>query len=246
MRRLGKISLRAGARQTITDFQDVLGSAGFINNDDRDRIRFRYRLRAGFEVRPDLDTFLQTEIDRRDYYIKPDDDGVNRDSKEFRVAAGIQGALTGSTYAEVLGGYTKRDYDDRQLPDNDMPWFEGRVVWNPSGLTTFTFSGLRSFDETTIDLAAEATSTRVGLRVDHELRRNLLLHVDSFFETNKYDGIDRSDDNYGIGLGARYLVNRNLQIAIEARQRDRDSTARDKANIAFTDNRIMLSVRAHR
>ncbi len=218
----------------------------FINNDDRDRSVYRYSLRMGYEIRPDIDAFVQPEAQRRDYDNKPDDDGVIRDSREKRIAVGLQGALTGSTYVEILGGNIHREYDDPRLDNDVLPWFEGRLVWNPSGLTTFTLNGLREFDETTIAGAAETISTRVGLRVDHELRRNLLLYVNSFVESEKYSGIDRTDDTVQVSLGARYLVNRSFQIALDARQRSRDSNAINKQDIDFTNNSVMVSFRAHR
>lgn len=246
VRRLGRASLRFSGSETEVDYDDVPSTSGIVNNDDRDRSITDFSIRAAYEVQAGIDVFLRADSGANDYEATLDDNGVNRDSDYRSVAIGLQGALGGSTYAEAFVGYTERKYDDNTLTDIDSPWYEGRLVWNISGLTTLTIEGSREVHETTFNMASGYTATRFGIIADHELLRNLLLHASVYDQTDDYIGINREDDNTLFVVGARYLMNRYFQLSLELRQRERDSLAANGGGDDFTTRTVSLSVRAQR
>lgn len=139
------------------------------------------------------------------------------------------GATLNSTGYQALGGF---DYDDDAVwryrallgaehrafaaaayPARTAAIAEGEVAWMPSGLTTVTASFTRSMEDAAQEGVAGFTETTAKLTVDHELRRDLLLHG--------YAGLQRADFLQGgtqqtsatFGLGATWLVNRRVQLS---------------------------------
>lgn len=245
-RRSGRVSLHVGARQASLDYDDVAGASGVINNDDRDRTETTYSFRTGYEVRPGIDLLLRADVSTHDYDDDRDDNGVDRSADSTTIAAGVRGALTGALYAEAFAGNVEHNYDDPALDAIDSPWYEARLVWNVSGLTTLAIEGSRDIRETTLNLASGYTATRLGVTVDHELLRNLLLHAGAHRQTDEYSGIVRDDDNFGISLGARYLVNRTFQLGLEFRQLDRDSSVAAGVPDDYMIRTILFTIRSQR
>ena len=69
----------------------------------------------------------------------------------------------------------------------------------PSGLNETTQSG-----------ASSVQDTGVGLQVDHELLRNLILSASADYDRSEFDDIGRTDDTIALGADAKYLLNRRL------------------------------------
>ena len=64
----------------------------------------------------------------------------------------------------------------------------------------------RGVEETTIGTSSGFFSTTLGLNVDHELLRHLLLHADASYSKSDYEGIIREDDYLRFGAGATSLT----------------------------------------
>ncbi len=243
-RRSGRFAVRVSADLRDEDYDDVVGAAGIINNDDRDRRRRSYGVELSREFGRQTEVYGRAGFDVRDYDQAVDDNGRERSSDGIGIALGVRAALTGASFLDVFAGRIERDYDDPALPDIDSPWFGGRLVWNPTGLTTVTADVRRTVEETTFGASSGYQATRFGITADHELRRNLLLHGGIYWQNNDYEGLARDDDLSGISVGARYMMNRFFSIQLEYRQRERDSSAAD-TNDYGTDI-VMLTLRAHR
>jgi hypothetical protein len=79
----------------------------------------------------------------------------------------------------------------------------------------------------------------VGVRVDHELLRNLLLNANASFVSDDFKGVNATDNYYLAGVGAKYLLNRNLYIG-PSYQFQRLNSSGTNAFAPFTRNIIML------
>ena len=58
--------------------------------------------------------------------------------------------------------------------------------------------------------ALEVTSAEVG--VQHEFWHNILGQARFRFEQDKFDPVDLVDRNYSVDLGARFLLNQNMEL----------------------------------
>ncbi len=113
----------------------------------------------------------------------------------------------------LLLGAEHRDFAAAAFPARDAAIAEGEIAWMPSGLTTVTAAFTRSMEDAAQEGVAGFTYTTARLTLDHELRRDLLLHT--------YVGLQQADFLQGgtpqtsaaLGVGATWLVNRRLRLS---------------------------------
>jgi uncharacterized protein (PEP-CTERM system associated) len=103
-----------------------------------------------------------------------------------------------------------------------------------------TFALERDIAETIVENTAGILETGGSVEVDHELLRNLLLNARLAARDDDFKGTSRNDDYLRFGLGAKYLMNRNLYLTMGYDYLDRDSNA---AGEDFTDNRFLVGIR---
>ena len=242
--RTGRLAGRVALESRQWDYEDVEGALGIVNNDDRDRTHDTVSGRLGYEIRSQLEVSLRAEADRRDYDVAFDDNGFERSSEGVKAALGVEAALTGASYVDLYAGYAEREYDDTRLNTLDTAWFGGRLVWNPTGITTVTVEGQRAIEETTFDGSPGYVATRLGVGIDHELRRNVLLHASAYTQTNDYEQVDREDDVRYFRAGATYMVNRYLWLVGEYSYRERDVSPDDTRD--YDKDLVTLTVRMQR
>lgn len=214
------------------DFDDVLGVDGPINNDHRDRDRVSSRLRVGYELFGGYALFVEAQNNATDYKSRFDNNGFERSSTGDEFVVGAAMNVTEVVFGSAYYGRKSQTYDDPRFAKIGGPAFGIDIGWNITALTTLTFSGSQQVAPTTIVGAAGIDETRLGLRADHELLRNLLLSIDWGTGTDDFKGIARRDDLRATTFGARYLMNRKLEVAFEYSSRDRDSTATEDLNFS--------------
>ena len=229
------LSLAVDGEYTNRDFQDSarVGGGAPINNDDRDRERFKGIVRVGYELSNGYEAFVRLTGDRVKYEDSKADGGPNRNSDGYEAVAGAAFDLTGKAKGEIYAGYMKRSYDSDTLGDTDGVKFGASLLWNATGLTSFRAAVDRSIEESTLsgddgmgntEFASGYVSTTVSLRAEHELRRNLLLSADAGYTKMNYQRIDRDDDVLKGSFGVKYLVTRNMNVNAGYNYSYRDSS----------------------
>ena len=242
-----RLSVTLGGAFDQYDYDDVAtGGGGTINNDDRDRDDIEGSVRLGYEFSPNYEGFVRGAYNVRNYDSAVDDNGVNRDSDGVEIVAGVGIDFGGITFGDFFAGYRSQDYDDPLLDTASGPVVGADITWNVTQLTTVTGTVSREIREsTTLDpvtgnFASGRFFSTVGVAVDHELRRNVLLGATVSASQDDFQGIDRTDDVYRAGLSAKYLINRYANVGGEYRLRVRES---DAAGADFTENQFLLRLR---
>jgi hypothetical protein len=69
-----------------------------------------------------------------------------------------------------------------------------------------------------------AFDTSIGVRVDHELRRNILLFGELTYEQQDFKGLDRKDDITRFSTGLGYKLNRRARLEFAYTLRDQSSS----------------------
>jgi len=150
--------------------------------------------------------------------------GFNRDSEGYDVQAGLDFELS-ALFRGVIGvGYLEEDRQDERFEDIDGVSVDANLQWAPTQLTTVTFNGSQGSEDQGLLEAPSALSTRYGARIDHELRRNVIVSAEASIENYKFDDIDREDDVTSFGIGADWKLNRSIHLQAFARQADRDTS----------------------
>lgn len=233
------------------------------NNDRRNRDRLQVQARVGYELPSGYEAFVRGKIDRVEYdnskqfpTLPAGADSLRdpqRNSDGMDIVGGAAFDISGKAKGEVFVGYMRREYDSDTLGTTDGINFGAELLWNVSGLTSFTGSVKRSIDETVIvdpdqlnnglpAASSGITSTLFSGRVEHELRRNVLLHANASYTRLQFELIDRDDDMFNVGLGAQYLVNRNLSASVGYNYSSRST--RDDLDQDFTRHALMVNVTA--
>jgi hypothetical protein len=219
------------------------------NNDDRDVAVLESSLKLGYSVSPGYAVFVRGKLNERDFNSanpsfggqEVDDAGFNRDSSGWGADLGLDFEVSRLLHGEAYVGYSEQDYDSVALNDTDAFTFGVDLQWYATMLTTVTLNASRDIRDA-VDASSMAggasgfISDKFGVRVDHELMRNVVLFGKVGFGQDEYQQSLREDDIFHGGLGAIFLVNNNLHLTASYDFIDRDSNVAlfDYSNNAFT------------
>jgi hypothetical protein len=191
-----------------------------LYNGDRDRTRdalllsLQYALSSGVRS-----VFFSAATNNVDYDQKVNQDGDNRSSDGYSVAGGVAFKLTGLLEGDLYLRYLDQSYDDPSFNNVSGVGIGGGLLWTPTEVTNVSFKFTNTPQETTQTGSSGYYSQLYAVRVQHELRRNLLANIRFFYTDNNYqnngdgDSILNNTGVYSIGLGLSYLVNRHINIS---------------------------------
>jgi hypothetical protein len=204
--------------------------------DDRDRNEFYYGGKVEYAVSPDTALFFSALGNKKNYDLS----STGRDSDGYTFTVGANFELSQVIRGEIEGGYMKQSYDSTYA---DVSGFsaQGKVEWFPTQLTTVTFNGSRSIEESVATGSQGYISNNVSASIDHELLRNVLLSAQASYGKDVYQTIDRDDKRTGAGLSATYLLNRRVGLVLAYTYLKQKSQG---ANLgaSFDDNKLAASV----
>ena len=229
------------------DYDNVTNIFGQkVDNHDRDRTRPEAILRLGYEYMQGRRLFIQGAVNKVDYDQKVDNSGQERSSKGYKVTSGINFNLTNLLVGDVFIGYVNQNYDDPDFSDISDPLVGFHLTWMPTGLTTFDLNLDRKPQETTEPTASGYLSTIFSVRVEHELKRNIILFGIGGYTENKYEqnvqGLKEKENITDVGLGGKYLFSRRFYASADYRYQRRRS---DIATQEYNDNQVMLALGAN-
>jgi hypothetical protein len=201
-------------------------------------------LHVSYEIAPDYLGYIRIDGSRYTYLRAVS----SANSTTYRIDLGLQILPRHVIYGNVYAGYLVQNYAQSSLGSTPFPDYGGELVWTVTTLTTLTFDGLRTFvtgtpaTTTTITPGPAGNGylvSSVGVRVDHELLRNLLLTLNATYENDSFQGITRTDNVFSAGAGFTYLVNRFLFLGGSFSYYQRSSTT---SGSSYTQNIVMLRV----
>ena len=240
--RFNRVTTRVGVGYADYDYDDApLIGGGVLDQDFRDREEFEQFLRLGYDVSPDTNLYIQGTLNQREYDQKPPVVALNRDSDGWAVVGGSEFRLSNLAQGEVYVGYQEQSYDDPTLSDISGLAFGAGVDWFVTPLTTIRIDAAAIVEETVAAGASGFLDQSVGLGIDHELMRNVIIGARASYANQDYEGIARSDDVIRAGLGVDYLLNRNFSVGLGYDYTDRDSNV---LGLDYTRNEIGLTLRA--
>ena len=182
------------------------------------------------------------------------DGGVGRQGAPRRDFDDIS-ALTGVAFDagairyRFLVGYQVRLFSSPQYKTIQAPVVEASAVWTPTGLTTVTGSVARRIQDSAEETTAAFTGTGLQLAVDHEYLRNVLLRATAGFFLNEYRRGQGDQTLYTAGLGATWLLDRNLRLGASYGFATRRSSGGGKLGpgqrfgSSYTEHRYLLQLR---
>ena len=216
----------------------------------RDRLVVQPSVTVGYELAPRRNLVVVVR-DAVASYTNQAGFTPRRDYNDIAVLGGID-FDTGSIFRyRLLAGYESRSFSSSQLKTIQAPVVEAEVIWNPTGLTTVTATASRRIQDSADEATVGVTSTNLGLRVDHELQRNVLLRASANAFLDDYSRGQGSQQLFTAGTGATWLLNRTAQLGLNYDFTRRVTDGAGSLGVItgqrfgrnFSENRILLQLR---
>ena len=220
--RSDRIQIEGNANTSQRDFQDFY--------DFRDVTDTGFYGRASYAMSPDVAVFVQGRTSEQDYDFAGDITNPNRDGTQTNLQVGASFELQAPFRGEIAIGSVKEEKDDPAWTDVDGLSLNGRLLWFPTQITTVTFTGNQGvFDPGVVEFAS-ATNTNFGVRVDHELRRNIIIFGDVSFGKYEFEGTalsptSREDEFTDFEVGFAYKLNKRMHAVFGYQLHSQDSTS---------------------
>lgn len=234
----GNTYIRPGITFKRMDFNDVPGTLGTINNDDRDRDMFSLGFRAGLrpDGRDDLEVFAQGQLDKRKYDDAVDDNGLNRDSSGHSGAVGLAYTPGKELETEFLLGYMHQNYEDAAFGNNGALDYGARVKWRPDARWYLRGFADRTIQETTINGSSGYLYSTIGGEAVYRLNNRWALFAPASFSNAEYADVNRKDEILRLGGGAIYRITPFVSAELGYQFVNRDSNTAGNGydnNVAF-------------
>lgn len=248
LKEFNRLRLLARADYTKLDFRNDPNPTVPLQ-DYRDREVTTQVIRAEYAVSPATALYVEAAFNQRDYRIRspipfppplPAPQTFDRSSDGTEVSVGANFELSSLTRGEIQIGHVSQDYEYAAFPTIKATTVHGKIEWFPTQLLTFTVTGDRSVQDASSFTQAGYLATVFTGRADYELLRNLILNGQIGHETDDFKGtVARKDKVWSAGVGATWLVNRNVGVRFSLDHLDRDSTL---AGADYEINRATLAL----
>jgi hypothetical protein len=218
-RSFNELSLSANASVEYRNFHDAAIPNGlFIDQDFRDVREASVGGSAQYDLRNGLGLIFTARYEDDRYDVRPGKSGflpgdLNRDSSGLSLQGGITLELTRLVFGNVQVGYLNRKYNDPRLKNVNSFSYNADVLWNVTPLTSIRARASRAVEDTSSPNFAGNTRSDFRLSVDHELYRYVIISGNAGYGHFTPNGIGIGGNEYSVGAGARYLINRHFSVS---------------------------------
>lgn len=219
---------------------------GVLSEDDQNNTTYTLGLQGGYSLDPNWAVFARGSGNFREFDHGASVTNPIRNSAGYHADVGAHIDF-GVIYGEAYLGYLEQDY--QQSVYHPIRGIDGgaKVVWNFTGLDTLQLNAQRSVQDIGQEVFGPGFTSPgylhsfVGLSLDHELLRNLLLNGNVAYVNDDFKGVNRTDSGIDAGFGVKFLVRRDLYLGASYTFAHRDSSGAQAAQ-SFTQNIIMLRI----
>jgi hypothetical protein len=227
------------------DYHNGVDPSGHsVLEDDRDHTDYTYSGKAEYALSPDTAVYMYGAYNDHQYRLQPPVVPTNRDSHGEVVSGGANFDITREIRGDIQVGWMQQQFAASNLRTYSGLSALGSVEWFPTELTTVTLTGSRQVADASAPGAAIYVASGVGLQLDHELLRNLILTGRVGYEDDAYQGVSRDDHTTNAYIGGRYMLNRLVGLTVGYTYVKNDSTGAARGPL-YNVNRIMASLNVH-
>jgi hypothetical protein len=204
-------------------------------------------LRADYALSPDTAMFVSGTHNNDVYFSKPPVVPYDRDSNGYEVIGGVNFQVSHLILGDIGVGYLEQDFPDIHLPDQNTAGFavHGDLHWYPADLATVDLQANRYVLESAVAGAASYVNTTGTAQLDYEVRHNIVVTLLGRYTTNAYQGIDRQDDIWTVGLSGTYLISRALSLTLAYGHDNQVSTGAARG-FGYSVDRVLLTLTVQR
>lgn len=242
--RFANSQVQADAYVVKSDFDDAVrrSDGAAVDQDFRDSVLKRGRVRAEFAASPAFAWFAQGTYSKRDFRLRARDPLASaRESETVELLAGARFELPVLARGEVGIGYTRGSYRAERFTPVSGLAVRTEVTFLPTQLTNVVVTAERTVNDTGLPTSSGYASLVGGVRVDHELLRQLLLSAGVRYQRDSFNGVDRDDNRVELSASAAYRLKPNVSARVSASRTDLSSNGGD-AYRSFVANRFLFGV----
>jgi len=129
---------------------------------------------------------------------------LDRSSREWQILGGAIGDVGGLVRLAFTAGLYSRSYANPLYTSHKGLALDLRAEWFLTPLVTVSGIAKREVRESNFIGSSGYTATAIGVHVDHELLRNLLLNLSATGESDQFFDTDRTDRVYDASFGVDY------------------------------------------
>jgi hypothetical protein len=208
----GPLFLRPQIQYTGYRYDDV--SIGGVRTAqkyrDRDILDAEFAVKFGYALLRDFAVVLRGASI---HYLAAQPGQPRPDATTVTALVGLDHAACAVWRYRLLAGVQARQAATSAVKSTAAPVVEASVTWMPTGLTTVGLSLTRALQDAAGEFAAAFTYTEARLAVDHELRRDVLLHGQIAIQHTEYERGGATETAGSAQAGVTWLMNRNMRLS---------------------------------
>ena len=216
-----RLEVSVGGAFEHRNYHDVrMVGGGTIDQDFRDSEIFVMGGRVAYRLKPGVRVFADGRYNWRRFNNLP---GLNGNSEGYDLLAGAEFNITSMVHGEVGVGYLSQQYEAPGVGRATGLSYFADLIWTATPLITVTVGGRRKVDETALAISPGRLDASGYVKIDYELRRNIIVSPSINIVYEDYTGIPREDWVVEPGLRLDYLVNRHFSVGARYVYTSRDS-----------------------
>jgi hypothetical protein len=177
----------------------------------RDRTLLEGGLTLRYETAPRRDLLLATRVLGQGY-AHPQPAQPQRTSTGYQALFGYADG-DGVLRYRLLAGLESRHFAAAAYRTHTALIGEAELAWNVTGLTTLTATLTRSMEDAAQEGVSGFTWSAAKLAVDHEYRRDLLLHASAAAQRADFLQGGGQQSGYAAGVGVTWLMRRSVHVS---------------------------------
>lgn len=213
---------------------------------ERDRTIDRFAAQGEFALSPSIGFYAQVNHDATDYLALRASGALNRDSSATSLVLGTNFDLAGLMRGTIGAGYVRRNYDAALYEDISGLSLQSQFDFFVSPLTTVSLTAQSLLQDANIGNSGAYRDTRYGLRIDHALRRNLILTMTASRARQKLNETSSQAVITLAGLSGYYQSNRSIGIIAGVQYGRSRPGGTTSFGVPFDELRGQVSVRLRR
>jgi hypothetical protein len=205
----GRVSLTPNIALQLYQFGPALSGGQTLSQSFRDRTVLSGGVTGRYSFSKER-SFVLVVQGSASNYLHDVPGAPSNNSQSILILPGIDYQASGPWRYRLLVGGEFRNYDAAQYGSRVSPVIEASVIYTPTELTTITGTLRRAVEDPEAEGTSGYTVTGLSLRVDHELRRNVLLQANASFQAVDYFQGLGSANTYAFGGQATWLLDNHL------------------------------------
>jgi hypothetical protein len=205
------LGVRSTLDQTVYD-SVALSDGNRLSLSDRNQTQYGVRLRAAYELTPDVQPFVEIDADTRRYERTADRNGFKRNSDGIGARIGTSFLMTRTLTGEASVLAQIRDYQDPRLKTLQGTGVDASLVWSLTPITQVRVRAATTLDESSLLGASGAITRRNDVEITHDFSRQLTGTLRSGVATTRYQGVRLNETAFTFGSDLEYRLTRTFSV----------------------------------